>query len=480
MSMESKRRGTNRRYLAWTIVFVEFGLAVALAAFAWSLPGSTDVKLVAQRAEAGTGAAVKQVQELQKTISDLRRPELLRVIDQLEQHTTTVATMLKGQSIDFATLKVVHDSLGDFAKGLDVLAKTIEKDRVQTLADGLGHTADFLDATLAPGAEQAARDIETATVLLQKNGKALQEFMAKAPLDLEAVQKFREALKNYSSTIIRIEGNLRTWKIDKIVDGVQGATGTVETLAKTADTFFLKEKAQELRDAAEGLKSIEAIVVQLDKEVMPDVQRSLADTRKILDGIGQTLDVALKQQAKIEPVVKELPNQIGQMAEKLPQIGMDLAKVLRETGRIKGTAQALRQAQQQVNTVVTNWPQIQGSLGRTSDLLRASQKQMAVAIKNQPTYEVAVKETASLTDAFAAMLPVFKSQLNVRLDEEDRLLGEIESACTDAKAAIPAIEGQVSTSLQFARLVFWFGALIPLAYALQHLFTLVTPIREAG
>jgi DNA repair ATPase RecN len=460
------------RYLLSRIVVVlEFACALFLAALASNLPGDAEVDEVAQKADHATTVASGQVQVLRKGVADLRRPELQKVFDQLQQQMAAVTKMLNEQSIDFTTLEVVRDALGNAATGLDDLKRTIDPGSVQKIADGLGETATFLETKLAPGAEQAAAKIENATLVLQKNGHSLRDFVTKAPLDLNAIRQVRAALTAFAGASKNANEFLASLQLNNALASLQSAADITHTAAETADKVGQGKGLHKVEDAIRDLANA---VEQLDKKMLPEVRRSLIEARKVLDGILATLDAALDQQEKIEPLLKDLPNQITTLADALPRFGSDLAGILRETGRIKSTATALRHAEDHVNAVIANWPKLQGSLGQGAQLLRASQQRLDVVVKNRATYETAIHETAALTGTFGEMIAVLKSQLNKRLDEEDQILREMEIACQDTANTIPGTQKTAARMLQIARWTFWVVAMIPFCYGLLHVYNLLS------
>ncbi len=460
-----------RFILSRVVVALEFACALFLAALAWNLPGDAEVDEVAQKVGHATTLASGQVQVLRKGVADLRRPELQKVFDQSQQQMAAVTKMLSEQSIDFTTLEVVRDALGNAATGLDGLTQTIDPGNVQAIANGLGETATFLETKLAPGAEQAAAKIENATAVLQKNGQSLRDFVMNAPLDLSAIRQVRDALTDFAGASKDANDVLESLQLNDAYTGLQSAAETVHTAAETADKFSLGEG---LHKQEKGIQAAANAVKQFDKKMLPAVRRSLAQAQKVLDGIRATLDSALEQQEKIEPLLKDLPNQIATLADALPRFGADLAGILRETGRIKSTATALRQAEDHVNSVVANWPKLQRSLGQGAKLLRASQQQLDLVIKNRSTYEQAIHETVALTMAFGEMIAALKSQLNARLDEEDQILRDMEIACQDTANTIPGTQRTAARTLQIARWTFWVVAMIPFCYGLLHLYNLLS------
>src|SRR5207244_752909 len=102
---------------------------------------------------------------------------------------------------------------------------------------------------------------------------------------------------------------------------------------------------------AEGMMKAAAGAKEAGKELddlageLPRLRASLDESRKGVDKTREALATALKQQDKVEPLLKDIPAHTARLAEELPTLGGDLSRLLRDTGRLKEVAVSLRQAQ---------------------------------------------------------------------------------------------------------------------------------------
>ena len=117
--------------------------------------------------------------------------------------------------------------------------------------------------------------------------------------------------------------------------------------------------------------------------------------------------MALKNQEKVEPLLKDVPAHAARLAEELPKLGGDLAKVLRETQRLKDVAAQMRQAHKGLETALARWPQIRETLSGTATVLKATQAQLKHVVDHKEEYEAAMADTVELTDEFAKGLPAY-------------------------------------------------------------------------
>ena len=458
-----------RDLLLPSVATAELLFAVCFAIAAFMLPGAKDVQKAATSATAASTAGVDQVSLLRKSVSDLKDPKLKQVIERLEALSQSVAQRLKNQQIDFDTVKTVRDALGDSATGLDTLAMTIDPSIVEKVGSGLEETASFLDGKLAPGAEQAAARIESATAAAQEHGRVIKEFLERTPLDLDVLRQTQSSLKQFAEAAKQTEQSIDSFRAEKVVEALRGAAGIIGTLASAADTLFLSGQAKQLSDIKNGLDEVAKGVALVNETMLPNIKEALSKTSAILDDISNKLETALSQQDEIEALLKQLPELVARTSDEIPRIGADLAGILRETGRIKATAESLRQANRQISRAVESVPTLQASLGRGSAILRASQKQLDQAVANRDTFDNAMNQTHELLEAFRDMMNTAKSQLVTRAEEEDRILDEMSQVCVKTRDAIPGIEAMVVCFLRITRGLFCLGAVVLFGHGILHL-----------
>ena len=107
----------------------------------------------------------------------------------------------------------------------------------------------------------------------------------------------------------------------------------------------------------------------------------------------------------------------ARLAESLPKLGTDLARILRDTEKLKDVAGSLRQAQKGIDSSLARWPELRTTLSRSATLLKATQQQMRHVIEHRDDYERALGDTIALTDEFADRLPRFTTHLDKIKDQ---------------------------------------------------------------
>src|SRR5947209_15360321 len=80
---------------------------------------------------------------------------------------------MRAREGDLGKGHTVGNALGDVAKGLDGLAKTLDPHALGKLGEGLGATASYLDEKVVPTASAAADQLEEASSGLRADAKQL-------------------------------------------------------------------------------------------------------------------------------------------------------------------------------------------------------------------------------------------------------------------------------------------------------------------
>jgi hypothetical protein len=470
-----------RRTVFLLVGILEFGVAGVLITLGCQLPTPADVGRSFQGAERVTAHAGNQVRILRRQVDGLRRLELHELAERLRNQTRTVTGTLRNQAVDFNTVRTMRDALGDVAKGLTGLADTLDPAAVGRLGSGLGETADFLDQRVVPSAQKAADHLDEATAALRTDAARLAALLRQAPLDLKAVREIHDSLGRFREGLNKMTALLRLQRLDTMREGFQGLETSLTTGAQQVERLSgytypvitirgVKPEVSQRQfwpeggQIAAGMRKAAAGVTAADKQLeemaadLPKLRESLVESTKVVDRLREALATALAQQDKLEPVLKDAPAQAARLAEELPQLGGDLARILRDTSRLKEVAAGLRQAQKGIDTAVARWPEVRTTLGRMATLLGATRDQLDQALKHRGDYEAALQQTVLVGETFTAMLPLFTEQIDGRLDEEEQALGELGQSLEEVRAALPAYEQAATNVLQTGRWLAWLVA----------------------
>ena len=129
---------------------------------------------------------------------------------------------------------------------------------------------------------------------------------------------------------------------------------------------------------------------QLDalSQDLPKLRESLDESRKVADATRDALGTALKQQDKVEALMKNIPDHAARLAEQLPQLGSDLVEgaAARRNALKEVAGLLLREAQKGVDAAVIHWPELRKTLSQSAQLLRATQQQLQNALANRDDY----------------------------------------------------------------------------------------------
>ncbi|MBY0523745.1 MAG: hypothetical protein K2R98_10125 [Gemmataceae bacterium] len=472
-----------RRVIFLILGLLELAIGIVLFAFGCQLPSREEVNRGFHGAERVTDHAGTQVRILRRQVQELRQPKLQQLANDMRTQTHVVTRTLKSQQVDFDTVRTMRDALGEVADGLDSMARTLDATHVAKLGDGLGETAEFLDQKVVPGALKTADRIDESTAALRTDAKRLDALLKQAPLDLKAAREIHDSLGRFGEGLDKMNALLKLQRLDTMREGFKGLE---EALTSGADqverlssytypvvTFngFKPEIEQKqfwpdgeniakgMRKAAQGAIAAGKELDGLNKD-LPQLRTSLDESRKVVAKTREALGVALEQQDKIEPLLKDAPAHAAKLAEDLPKIGQDLSRILRDTEKLKDVATALRQARKSLDATASRWPEVQKALLRSASLLRGTRNQLERAVEHRHEYEAAMKQTMVLAETFTQMLPMLTDQLDNRLDEEEQALNELGQSLEEVQTILPVYAKTTNQLFQAGRLLSWLVACI--------------------
>lgn len=470
-----------RRFLFPILGFIEVAAAVALSLLGASLPGTEQVRESFAGAQRVTSAAGGQVRIVRDRIGEVRRSRLRQTAHRLQATSRTMATAVRGRHVDFETVRVLRDAMGQAADGVEGLARTLDPDALGMLGTGLGETADYLDRTLVPATSAAADDLEAASDRLELSARRLGEVLHEIPLDLRPLREVHDGLARFDQGLATMDSMLDPRRLSPLRQATDGAEGVVTEAARLAERaagysypvveldglkprfrnqpFWPRgaEVGADLRQVARGVTAMDRELAALSGE-LPKVRAAVAESRKALGATRTTMGVALQRQDEVERLLKEMPAHASHLAAELPRLTDDLSAALRDTGRLVEVASALRKAQRGIDAAVVNWPTVRSGLSASVTLLKATRDQLDQAIRHREVYEAALREVEDLSEEVDALLPSLTDGLDTRLDEEDRTLAEMAQGLDQVNAVLPAYSQAMARGLGIGRLLAWLVA----------------------
>jgi uncharacterized phage infection (PIP) family protein YhgE len=486
-----------RKVIFTLLGLLEISIAATLIAFGFSLPDQAEVSRGFQSIERATQRTGDQVELIREQVHDLRRPELKELTDRLHEQTRIVARTLRKQKVDYKTLETVSEALGQVSGGLNNLAGTLDPSNIAQFGDGLGQTASFLDERVIPTANKAADDLEASLSSMRSDGKQLAQLLRSAAPDLKALQEVHDGLARFSDGLVRMNRAMKMEHLSAMKEGFEGLELSLKTGAEQVEDlssytypvvtfnglrpeieqrkFWPKGEdiAWGMRKAAKGVQGAGKELDRLSAE-LPKMRDTLDESRKVAEKAREAMATALKQRDQIEPLLKQVPEQAAALAEQLPRLGSDLAKVLRETDKLKQVAVSLRNVQKNIDTAVERWPQTRVMLTRSATLLQATQKQLNQALDNRQEFESAMRQTILLAETFAILLPEFTNQIDRQLAQHEQSLGDLSQSVHEISASVPVYSQTASRLVQTGRLLLW---LLGPIFALHGVYLVWTELR---
>jgi chromosome segregation ATPase len=465
------------------IVFFVLGMlellsAAVLVYFAWLVPGSREVEETAGRAERvtrSTGAQVSRLRDQFRLLQE-RRPQMQALAVRLQSEMRVINDQLKTQRIDYDTVKILRDSLGDAASGLDSLADTLDPKGMEQFNRGMKAAADYLENQVGPTAGKAADELDKTAATLEGDAKRLSAWLRTAPPDLKAARDIHDSLNKFDQGLERMHQLLQVERIDTMREGFQGLEQSLNTGAEQVErlagysypvvTFnrlrpsveqraFWPEGdkiAEGMRKAAKGAVAANEQLQQLSRD-LPTLRQSLEESRKAAGTTRTALANALTQQDKIEALLKSVPQHAARLSDQLPELTATLSKILRDASRLKEVGKLLRQTQKAIETALERWPELRKNLGRSAVLLRNTQSQLEHVLTHRSEYEASLQHTLTLSRTISAALPLLTEQLEMELDDQEQALANLDDSIKDVREALPSYARGASNILQTTRLL---------------------------
>src|SRR5260370_36643872 len=76
---------------------------------------------------------------------------------------------------------------------------------------------------------------------------------------------------------------------------------------------------------------------------LPEIRAALGESSAMVDKVREGLGLALQNQDKVEPLLREIPTHTARLADALPKLASHLARRLRAGLRVHATAPSPRQ-----------------------------------------------------------------------------------------------------------------------------------------
>jgi hypothetical protein len=470
-----------RRTVFLVLGVLEFAVAAVLVSLGWQLPATAEVQQGFEHAGQVTRRAGEQVRMSRQQVHDLRRPEVQQLAERLRSHTQVVTRDLRARSIDYDKVEGMRDALGKAADGLDGAAKGVDAMPVADLRDGLGDLASYLDKGVIPTAEKSADDLDQSVKGLRDDARHLEELLRTATPDLQAAREVHASLARFGEGLDRMKRSLQLRRLDRMREGFRGLETALSTGAgqveRIADYTYPEVRMRGLRpdvtmkpfwpeggEIAKGLRKAADGVAAAGKELddmsvdLPKMMESLDESRRLVDKTRDTLGTALRQQEKLEPVLKAMPDRAARLAVTLPRLGEDLARLLRGTGRLRDLATMLRKTQKTFDLAIARGPELRDGLAGTAGLLRATRDQLDLVLRNREQYEAAMGESIRLAETLSTLLPLLAEQLSTHLQEQERGLNDLEKSIGEVSGALPAYEQTTVRLLRMGRILAWLVA----------------------
>lgn len=196
-----------RRTLSVALGVLELIVAGCLFYAITLLPSEGDVRDPLGNIERVAKTATDGVGQLRERLATLRQrqPQLRQVAQQMRDNTRTVVEAINAQAVDFVSVEMIRDALGDVANGLDALRDHLRADSGKQAKESLRATADFLDTRIA-------RDLNLLVPGIKADAEALAKVLRRAEdslsPSLQNVPRLQANLKKASEMLRQTQAQL--------------------------------------------------------------------------------------------------------------------------------------------------------------------------------------------------------------------------------------------------------------------------------
>jgi uncharacterized phage infection (PIP) family protein YhgE len=486
-----------RRLFLYTLASLEAAVAAALVVIGLQLPTRQEVSDNFARVGKVTDGSERQVRLMKVQVADLRTHDFAGKAEQLRRHTRTAADTAGRQKIDFKTVEAISSSLADVSRGLTAWADTVDAERMKQVSTGLGEAAGFLETGVVAPSEKSAGELETALAGLEKESGRLATLLRQAPPDLKSARTIHDGLGSFDAGLDKLGDLLKPDRVAAMKEGLGGLetslTSTADQVDKVSAVSYPIVTFNGLRPnvetkpfwpdgekVADGLrkatKGVQAANQELDamSKSLPELQKALTESRKSVAQTRESLGKALKQQEETEKLLRSVPDQTATLAEALPKIGRNLARILRETEKLRELARGLRTVRKTLDDTLATWPEVAKGLKKSATVLDEAKARLDKAAASREEYEKAMESSSDVARSLADLLPAFTDHLDSRLGQQEASLEQMETGLAEVNASLPAMEARTT---DLVRTVKWLLYLVALLVALHAGYVLLEPIR---
>jgi DNA repair exonuclease SbcCD ATPase subunit len=479
-----------RCVLSFALGILELAVASILLALGLLLPAASDVRQNFNRIEHVADRSEKQVQALREQVGTVRDPKVQQFLADLGPHLPRLKERLKGD-VSFESAREVSQSLGTLARAMEEWANSLDPALVKQLSDGTLQLASFLDDSVATTASTSAARLEKTTAALRKDAEVLTRLLKDAPPDLKAARDIHEGLLRFSEGLDKVSVLMDPERLKAMREGFKGMETSLETGAVQVDKLasytypvvklngfkpptvddksFWPEGEKIAEGMRKGAKALKAAGKELDAQAvnLPQVQKSLDESRKSVARTRDALGRALKDHDKLEAVLKSIPRSTARLAQELPTVSADLARVLREAERLKEVAAGLRQTHKNMASAVAKLPKARQGLRDSAARLRDLQARLD-SLQNVRSQET-LQRTVELADAAAQVVPLLAARLE-RLDTPHQGLAALSDNLGEVRDSLPGMADSTVTFVTLLRWLLWcVGLLVAVHAATQFL-----------
>jgi uncharacterized phage infection (PIP) family protein YhgE len=482
-----------RRAIFLALGVLELAAAVLLVVMGFVLPGPRAVRENFNRVAQVTESSRQQVESVHNEMGTIRDERLQKFLAELQPHLPRLKERLEGD-VNLEGVRQVNASLGNLATAMEEWANALDPALVEELSTGAGRLATFLDGSVADAASKAADRLEKTTDTLRKDAEVLSRLLRDAPPDLRAARDIYESLGRFDEGLEKVSILIEPARLKSMREGFKGMESSLESGAdqvgrlagytypmvklngfrppEVEEKPFWPEGRKIAAGMRMGAKAIKAAGKELDAQSanLPNLQKALEESRKAVSRTRDTLGKALKDQDKLETVLKTIPENTARLAQELPLLTSDVVRVLRETERLKDVAASIRETRTKMAEAVARLPRARKGLYESAARIRRLKERLDAALNDPQGYQQTIQQTIQLTDSAANIIPLLANRLS-HLETQQKGLAELGTSLGEVHDALPVMADNTVTILTLLRWMLWVGAALMAVHGLAQIVT---------
>ncbi len=422
-----------RRRFYLGIASVEAVLACAFVVIGWQIPRPDAADQSFDRADETTRSAAKHVRLFRDQLGEIRQKDFPNMARQLRIRTESVVKNFGASPIDFTTVESISAALATSSRDLDSWSDALNAEKYLAVLDEINDEANH-DSTQrrgepAAGSTSPAGDVDRSLFGSWRAPDTASKANTALPHDLEDKR--------------RLDGS-------KCVEGLVAIRERCAELEQNLDTTIRQVNV---------LSAISLPAVSLGGAPAGIEMRPLwPEGRLISMELQKSLDLVKSFNQQLNSIAGAAPEIFKAFAGRKQPNGAADKSMEPSAERFRELSTELRKNGRQLQQIVRSWPALVETMRSSARALKGSQRQLDAVLAQRAFCERAVHNSGQMTGTVEDLLDSYGAQFDVRLDEQEKALGQMEKGLNDVAETLPPVKQTANDVLLALRWMFFLVA----------------------